>query len=345
MSNISMRQLLEAGVHFGHNKRFWNPAMAEYIFGERQKIHIINLEKTLPLMRQAVEFVSGVAASRGRILFVGTKFAAREVLGEQARRCGMPYVDYRWLGGMLTNYKTIRQSVRRLKDLEAIAETKQYASFTKKEVLTLEREKTKLAASLSGIKDMGGLPDALFVIDAKEEHIAIREANRLGIPVVAVVDTNTDPQGVDFVIPGNDDAIRSIQFYCSVMADAIIAARAPILEQEALQAAKRQAVIAKRSVKKTADADVASSAADQKSSDASEPKVKTVKTVKTVKAKPEAETASEKTAAKAKAKTKAKAKIKAKAKAKVKAKSEPETKSDAESSEKDTKPEDDSAAT
>ena len=155
MSNISMRQLLEAGVHFGHNKRFWNPAMAEYIFGERQKIHIINLEKTLPLMRQAVEFVSGVAASRGRILFVGTKFAAREVLGEQARRCGMPYVDYRWLGGMLTNYKTIRQSVRRLKDLEAIAETKQYASFTKKEVLTLEREKTKLAASLSGIKDMG----------------------------------------------------------------------------------------------------------------------------------------------------------------------------------------------
>lgn len=249
-TTLTMRQLLEAGVHFGHNKRYWNPAMKPYIFGERQKIHIINLEKTLPMLRQALDFIAKTAANRGRVLFVGTKFPAREVLREAAKKCDMPYVDYRWLGGMLTNYKTIRQSIRRLKDIEAMKETKPYAALTKKERLSIQREHDKLEGTLSGIKAMGGLPDALFVIDAKEEAIAIQEANKLGIPVVAVVDTNTNPAGVDYVIPGNDDAIRAIAYYCNLVADVIVAERASLKPTEQERITKRTATATKRVVKK-----------------------------------------------------------------------------------------------
>lgn len=251
-TTLTMRQLLEAGVHFGHNKRYWNPAMKPYIFGERQKIHIINLEKTLPMLRQALDFIAKTAANRGRVLFVGTKFPAREVLREAAKKCDMPYVDYRWLGGMLTNYKTIRQSIRRLKDIEAMRETKSYAALTKKERLSIQREYDKLEGTLSGIKSMGGLPDALFVIDAKEEAIAIQEANKLGIPVVAVVDTNTNPAGVDYVIPGNDDAIRAIAYYCNLVSDVIAAERASLKPTEQELVTKRKVTPTKRVVKKAA---------------------------------------------------------------------------------------------
>jgi small subunit ribosomal protein S2 len=234
MSTITMRQMLEAGIHFGHRTRYWNPKMAPYIFGARHKIHIINLEETLPLFRDALSFISHLASKRSKLLFVGTKFTAREVIREEATRCGMPYVDYRWLGGMLTNYKTIRQSIKRLKGLEEQLEnTANLEGMTKKEVLNLIREKDKLSAALSGIKNMGSLPDALFVIDVQQEKIAVQEANRLGIPVIAVVDTNGSPEGIDYLIPGNDDAIRSIRFYCHYVADAIIEARSALeLSQE-----------------------------------------------------------------------------------------------------------------
>ena len=311
MTEISMRELLQAGVHFGHKKRFWNPEMSEYIFGERQSIHIINLEKTLPLLRTAVEFLGNVAANRGRVLFVGTKFAARDVIRAQAESCQMPYVDYRWLGGMLTNYKTIRQSVRRLKDLEAVPESK-LAALTKKEVLTMERERTKLSKCLSGIKNMGGLPDAVFVVDAKQEHIAIKEANRLGIPVVAVVDTNSSTDGVDYVIPGNDDAIRAINFYCQVIADAINKGRAPIIAEEAKSAAAK-AVVKKRVVKKDSDAATTTTADAAPASDVAAPKakaqVKTVRKVAPVAEAAEAEELATKAKSKAKVKSKAKAKL------------------------------------
>ncbi len=226
MADVSMRQMLEAGVHFGHQTRFWNPRMAPYIFGERNKIHIINLEKTLPLYQEAVNFVGSLAARRGVILFVGTKRAAQEVIEEEARRCGMPYVNHRWLGGMLTNFKTVRQSIKRLKDLEAMAEDGTFERLAKKEVLRLRREMAKLERSLGGIKDMERLPDALFVIDVGYEKIAVAEAQKLGIPVVGVVDTNNSPLGVDYVIPGNDDAIRAIRLYTQGIADAIIEGRA-----------------------------------------------------------------------------------------------------------------------
>lgn len=226
MSTISMRDMLEAGVHFGHQTRYWNPKMAPYIFGIRHRIHIINLEETLPMFREAISVVRRIAENRGKVLFVGTKPSAREVIQEEATRCGMPYVDYRWLGGMLTNYKTIRQSIKRLRDLERLIEdTETISAMTKKEGLNLMREKDKLSNCLFGIKNMGGLPDALFIIDVGQEKIAVQEANRLGIPVIGVVDTNTDPAGVDYMIPGNDDAIRSIRLYCKTLADTIIDAR------------------------------------------------------------------------------------------------------------------------
>jgi small subunit ribosomal protein S2 len=226
MIDISMRQMLEAGVHFGHQTRYWNPKMAPFIFGTRSKIHIINLEETLPLFRDALKVIADIAANRGKVLLVGTKYAAREIVKEEATRCGMPYVNYRWLGGMLTNYKTIRQSIKRLKELEEhLSKEENLTSMTKKEVLNMMRDKDKLAASLSGIKNMGGLPDALFVIDVGHEKIAVMEAKRLGIPVIGIVDTNADPNDVDYVIPGNDDAIRSIRFYCKALADTIIEAR------------------------------------------------------------------------------------------------------------------------
>ncbi len=222
MADVTMRQMLEAGVHFGHQTRYWNPKMAPYIFGQRNKIHIINLEKSLPLARDAYAFVKNIVADGGKVLFVGTKRAAREAVREQAGRCDMPFVSYRWLGGMLTNYKTVRQSVKRLKVLEKMAEDGGFDKLTKKEVLGLNREQEKLERSLGGIKDMNSLPDVLFVVDVDHEDIAVREARKLGIPVVAVVDTNCSPDGVDYVIPGNDDAMRAINLYAALISDAVL---------------------------------------------------------------------------------------------------------------------------
>ncbi|RMG29213.1 MAG: 30S ribosomal protein S2 [Gammaproteobacteria bacterium] len=228
MPDITMRELLEAGVHFGHQTRFWNPKMAPYIFGERSKIHIINLEKTLPLLREALNYASSLAAKEGVILFVGTKRAAREAIEQEARRCGMPYVNHRWLGGMLTNFKTVKQSIRRLRELEEMAEDGTFDRLGKKEVLMLRREMDKLERSLGGIKDMKTIPDALFVIDVGHEKIAVREANKLGVPVIGIVDTNNALEGVDYVIPGNDDAIRAVQLYCRLMADAILEGKSAV---------------------------------------------------------------------------------------------------------------------
>ncbi len=226
MSNVSMRQMLEAGVHFGHQTRYWNPKMAQYIFGHRNKIHIVNLEKTLPLFNDAMNFVSSMAAKKGKILFVGTKRAAQDIVAAEAERCGMPYVNHRWLGGMLTNFKTIKQSVKRLKELEAMDKDGGFEQrFNKKEALGLRREMEKLNRSLGGIKNMDTLPDAIFIIDVGHEKIAISEAKTLGIPVIAVVDTNNSPRGVDYVIPGNDDSARAISLYAAGVADSVLAGR------------------------------------------------------------------------------------------------------------------------
>ena len=230
MPNITMRQMLEAGVHFGHQTRYWNPKMSPYIFGDRNKIHIINLEKSLPLAREAAAFIKGTVADGGKVLFVGTKRAAREAMQTHANRCNMPFVSQRWLGGMLTNYKTIRQSVKRLMTLEQMAEDGSFDGLTKKEVLGLSREQEKLQRSLGGIKEMRNVPDALFVIDVDHEDIAIREAQKLGIPVVAVVDTNCSPEGIDYVIPGNDDAMRAIELYAAMIADAVLDGKASLPE-------------------------------------------------------------------------------------------------------------------
>lgn len=225
MTQVSMRDMLEAGVHFGHRTRFWHPKMAEYIFGSRNKVHIINLEKSLPLFKDALNFAGRVVAQKGKVLFVGTKRAAQDAIREEATRCGMPYVNHRWLGGMLTNYKTVRQSIKRLKDLEVLKATGGFEKLIKKEALQLTREMEKLERSLGGIKDMGGLPDALFVIDVGYENIAVAEAKRLGIPVICIIDTNHKPDGIDYIVPGNDDAMRAIRLYASAMADAIIDAK------------------------------------------------------------------------------------------------------------------------
>lgn len=221
MSQITMRQMLEAGVHFGHQTRYWNPKMGQYIFGERNKIHIINLEQTLPMFNDSLNFIGKMASKGGKILFVGTKRSAREAVQEAAISCKMPYVNHRWLGGMLTNFKTVKQSIRRLKELEKMSEDGTFQKIGKKEVLMLSREREKLERSLGGIKDMKGLPDAIFVIDVGYEKIAVQEANKLGIPVIGVVDTNNSLEGIDYVIPGNDDAIRAIQLYVSAAADAV----------------------------------------------------------------------------------------------------------------------------
>ena len=226
MPQVTMRQMLEAGVHFGHQTRYWNPKMAPYIFGARGKIHIINLEKTVPLFTDAMNFLSGLAQKRGTILFVGTKRSAREAIKEEASRCGQPFVAQRWLGGMLTNFRTVKGSINRLKELEAAATDGTFEKLVKHEVLQRQREAQKLEASLGGIKNMSGLPDALFVIDVGHENIAIQEAKKLGIPVVAVVDTNYDPALVDYAIPGNDDAIRAVQLYARAVADAVLEGRA-----------------------------------------------------------------------------------------------------------------------
>lgn len=224
-TEVSMRTLFEAGVHFGHLARFREPQMSEYIYGTKNKISIINLEKTLPLFNDAMNFMNEIAGRGGKILFVGTKRAASKIVAEAGQRCGMPYVNYRWLGGMLTNYKTIRQSIRRLNSLTKMQEDGTLQLLTKKEGLTIRRELVKLENSLGGIKTMGGLPDAIFVIDVGHEKIAIQEANRLRIPVIGVVDTNSKPTGVDYLIPGNDDAMRSISLYVNTVADIILKAR------------------------------------------------------------------------------------------------------------------------
>jgi small subunit ribosomal protein S2 len=216
-----MRQMLEAGVHFGHQARFWNPKMAPFIFGERNKIHIINLEKTLPLYNDAMNFIGKMVSNKGTILFVGTKRSARETVRSEAERCKMPFVNHRWLGGMLTNFKTVRQSIKRLKDLETMEQDGTFDKLSKKEGLMLMREKEKLDRSLGGIKDMMRLPDALFVVDVGHEKIAVAEAKKLGIPVVGIVDTNHSPTDIDYVIPGNDDSIRAIQLYVQGVADAV----------------------------------------------------------------------------------------------------------------------------
>jgi small subunit ribosomal protein S2 len=225
MSQVTMRDMLKAGVHFGHQTRYWNPKMDKYIFGARNKIHIINLEKTLPMFNDALRFVEKLAAGKNKILFVGTKRSAGKIVREEAARCGSPYVDHRWLGGMLTNYKTIRASIKRLRELEAQSQDGTFEKLTKKEALMRTRDLEKLERSLGGIKDMGGLPDAMFVIDVDHERIAISEANKLGIPVIGVVDTNSSPEGVDYIIPGNDDAIRAVQLYLGAMADAVLRGR------------------------------------------------------------------------------------------------------------------------
>jgi len=226
MPQVTMRQMLEAGVHFGHQTRYWNPKMGPYIFGARGKIHIINLEKTLPLFTDAMNFVSALAQKRGHILFVGTKRSARDSVKEEAERCGMPYMSMRWLGGTLTNFATVKKSVARFKELESAETDGTFQKMVKHEVLGLRRERDKLQASLGGIKDMNRLPDALFVIDIGHENIAVQEAKKLGIPVIAVVDTNYDPTLVDYPIPGNDDAIRAVQLYVRAAADAVLEGKA-----------------------------------------------------------------------------------------------------------------------
>jgi len=277
MSEVNMRQMLDAGVHFGHQTRYWSPKMAPYIFGERNKIHIINLEDTVPLFKDAMNYVGQLVANGGSILLVGTKRAASKQVKEMAEEAGIPFVNHRWLGGMLTNYKTVKNSIQRLKDLEASQEDGSHDRLSKKEGLTLDRERIKLERSLGGIKNMNGLPDALFVIDVKQEYIAVSEANKLGIPVVAVVDTNCVPDGVDYVIPGNDDAIRAIRLYLDILKGTIEEARKSVpvnvvatddayveIDDEgnavALENSKKQ--IEKPAVKVKVDATVATSKAE-----------------------------------------------------------------------------------
>jgi len=230
-----MRQMLEAGVHFGHQTRYWNPKMADYIFGQRNKIHIVNLEKTMAMYQEAMKYVRQLAANRGTILFVGTKRQARDIIAEEAQRAGMPYVDHRWLGGMLTNFKTVKASIKRLKDLDAMAQDGTFEKMSKREALTLQRELDKLNRSLGGIKEMNALPDALFVIDVGYQKIAVTEANKLSIPIVGVVDTNHSPDGIAYVIPGNDDSSRAIRLYARGVADAILEGRSQVI-QEIVQA-------------------------------------------------------------------------------------------------------------
>jgi small subunit ribosomal protein S2 len=229
--SVTMRQMLEAGVHFGHQTRYWNPKMAPYIFGHRNKIHIINLERTLALYQDALKFARQLAANRGTILFVGTKRQARDIVREEALRCQMPFVDHRWLGGMLTNFKTVKQSIKRLKEMEAMQQDGSLERISKKEALGLTRELAKLQRSLGGIKDLSALPDALFVIDVGYQKGAVQEANKLGVPVIGVVDTNHNPEGIDYVIPGNDDSSRAIRLYARGFADAVLEGRTQSLEE------------------------------------------------------------------------------------------------------------------
>jgi len=229
--STTMRQMLEAGVHFGHQTRFWNPKMAQYIFGSRNKIHIINLEKTLAMYNDAMKYVRQLASNKGTILMVGTKRQAREIVAEEAARAGVPFVDARWLGGMLTNFKTVKASIKRLKEMEVIVQEGGTEKMSKKEALMFQREMDKLNKSIGGIKDLNGLPDAIFIIDVGYHKIAVTEANKLGIPIIAVVDTNHTPDGIDYVIPGNDDSSRAIRLYARGVADAILEGRAQVINE------------------------------------------------------------------------------------------------------------------
>ena len=229
--SVTMREMLEAGVHFGHQTRFWNPKMAPFIFGHRNKIHIINLEKTLPMFQDALKFVRQVASNRGTVLFVGTKRQSREVIAEEAARAGMPYVDSRWLGGTLTNFKTVKGSIKRLKDMTVAKEAGDWEKLSKKEALTNERDLDKLQKSLGGIQDLNGVPDAIFIVDVGYHKIAITEANKLGIPVIAIVDTNHSPEGVDYIVPGNDDSSKAVVLYVRGIADAILEGKANAVQQ------------------------------------------------------------------------------------------------------------------
>ena len=258
-TQVSMRELLQAGAHFGHQTRYWNPKMDQYIFGARNKIHIINLEHTVPAFNEALELVSRLAGNKNKILFVGTKRAAGKIIKEQAERAAMPHVSHRWLGGMLTNYKTIRASIKRLRDLQAEQADGTFEKLTKKEALMRTRMMDKLERSIGGIKDMGGLPDALFVVDVDHERIAITEANKLGIPVIGIVDTNSNPDGVDYVIPGNDDAIRAIKLYVAAVADACIAAKVEAGEM----AATNSEFVEEAAAEEEPTADAADAAAEE----------------------------------------------------------------------------------
>jgi small subunit ribosomal protein S2 len=229
--SVTMRQMLEAGVHFGHQTRYWNPKMADFIFGQRNKIHIVNLEKTLAMYNDAMKYLRQLASNRGTILFVGTKRQAREIVAEEAQRCGMPFVDHRWLGGMLSNYKTVKGSIKRLKDLETMKDDGTFERMTKREALSRKREMDKLHKSLGGIKNMGALPDAIFVIDVGYHKIAVTEAKKLGIPIVAVVDTNHSPDGIAYVIPGNDDSSRAIRLYARGAADAVLEGKSQSVQE------------------------------------------------------------------------------------------------------------------
>ena len=229
--SVTMRQMLEAGVHFGHQTRYWNPKMAEFIFGQRNKIHIVNLEKTMAMYQEAMKYIRQLASNRGTILFVGTKRQAREIVAEEAQRAGMPFVDHRWLGGMLTNFKTVKASIKRLKDLEAMGLDGTFEKMSKREALTLQREMDKLNRSLGGIKEMTALPDALFIIDVGYQKIAVTEANKLSIPIIGVVDTNHSPEGIAYVIPGNDDSSRAIRLYARGVADAILEGRSQVIQE------------------------------------------------------------------------------------------------------------------
>jgi len=340
MADVTMRQMLEAGVHFGHQTRYWNPKMAPFIFGERNKIHIINLEKSLPLAREAAAFVKATIADGGTILFVGTKRAAREAVRTHAMRCEMPFVSQRWLGGMLTNYKTIRQSVKRLMTLEQMSEDGSFDGLTKKEVLGLSREQEKLERSLGGIKKMRSLPDVMFVVDVDHEDIAIREARKLGIPVVAVVDTNCSPDGVDYIVPGNDDAMRAIELYASLIADAVLDGKASLpevalgedefveLDEEGKPKktrAKKKAPRKPAAKKKAAKKKVVKKAADEKKGDT---KVEAAADDKKAEEKVEAKADDKKVEKKVEAKADEKAEAKAddkKAEDKVEAKAEEKT--------------------
>jgi small subunit ribosomal protein S2 len=257
MSNVTMREMLEAGVHFGHQTRFWNPKMAPFIFGERNKIHIINLEQTMPLCKDAVNYLGKVASKKGKVMFVGTKRAASDSVKEEAQRCGMPFVNHRWLGGMLTNFRTVRASIKRLKELEEMAESNSYEKISKKEILQLSREQEKLHKTLGGIKEMGGLPDVLFVIDVGYEKIAVQEASKLGIPVVGIVDTNNSPDNVDYIVPGNDDSMRAIKLYTKLVADAVLEGKQSIVsgadgDDELIEIEEEKSARSKPSVKVTA---------------------------------------------------------------------------------------------